>query len=116
MQGWTAPTLTGPTATALAAGVTHGQTVRIQWTAAQGAGFPTSISASNGSKTVVLDNAEVTADGRGSYYWTVSDKLPPGSGWRLTVANGIKGASSSVQSAAFTVSANPTTLAKNIPA
>ena len=101
-------TIDTDTANALAAGVTTGQSVTIEW--ASDVDGLVIVSVFAGTKETKLDSKEVTAGGTGSYTWVASSKLAAGADYKIQVAY-VADPTVKVQSSAFTVVVNPTTLA-----
>lgn len=103
------------TLTRLQSGVTHGESLTLQWNSGL-ATLGTTVQVTNGSKTFVLDADEYLFSGAGSYVWNVSDKLPVGTAWKLQLIDNRakKGAAPFAESPAFTIKANPTIPGKKI--
>ncbi len=100
-------TLDGDTATALADGVTTGQTLTIDWTTDVDGLMIVSLFAAD--KETKLDSKALTVAGAGTYEWVASTKLVAGATYKIQVAYAAD-PTVKVQSSAFTVTVNPTTL------
>lgn len=98
-------TLGDDTVDALAAGVTTGQSVLIEWESAADTGV--TVTLLKGTTETKLNAKELTVDGDGKMTWVASTKLAAGTDYKIRVSNNID-PTVKVESSAFTVTVNTT--------
>ena len=107
--------LNADTLAALGRGVIHGGPLQLVMTTGA-INLQLVIQVSDGKKTYVIAPDAILEAGNGSYGWFPSDKLAPGSNWKIEILDRLakKGAAPLYTSPTFTISKNPTTLAADL--